>query len=45
MENYTLIFVSGDRINITAEDWTDACNKAEEYEYNYDLKIKWIWER
>lgn len=45
MENYTLIFYNGDHINITVEDYTEACEKAEEYSYDYNTKLKWIWER
>lgn len=45
MEKYRLIFVGEDYIDITVEDYTEACIRAEEYEYDYDMKLKAIWER
>lgn len=44
MENYKLIFENGQYLDVTVEDYSEACWRAEEYEYDYDTKLKWIWE-
>lgn len=44
MKDFTLIFEDHSRIKIKAEDYSEACWKAEEYEYDYDKKLLWIWD-
>ena len=45
MEKYTLVFTNGDYLNITVEDYSNACWRAEEYAEDYDTKLKYIYER
>lgn len=45
MEKYRLVFINGDQLDITVEDYSNACWKAEEYEYDYNTKLKYIYER
>ena len=44
MEKYRLVFANGDRLDVTVEDYSNACWRAEEYEYDYDTKLKYIYE-
>lgn len=44
MEDYTLVFTNGDHLRITVEDYTNAWWKAEEYEEDYNTKLKYIYE-
>lgn len=45
MENYRLVFINGDHLDISVEDYSHACWKAEEYEYDYNTRLKYIFER
>lgn len=45
MEKYRLVFINGDQLDITVEDYSNACWKAEEYEEDYNTKLKCIYER
>lgn len=45
MKDYTLVFLNGDYVDITVEDYSNACWKAEDYEYDYDTKLKYILEK
>lgn len=45
MKDYTLVFLNGDYVDITVEDYTNAYWEAENYEYDYNTKLKYIYEK